>query len=471
MSQTYYAILTAVGEAKLANAAALNTTLKISKMAVGDGGGNVPTPNRSQTKLVNEWYRAGLNSLTVDPANTSQIIAELVIPEESGGSWIREMGLLDADGNLIAVANTPPSYKPQLAEGSGRTQVLRMVLIVSSTSNVELKIDPSVVLSTRKYVDDSILAVLPKREVAGSYTKVTVNERGVVTDGENPTTLEGYGITDALFIGTAPSNNLDLCVLPGMYRISSGTLGLPASGAPSGSMCLHLGWSSDNWQQQIFSRSSDLIQWRRCDGGVISEWRNSGSGDPGDISYTAASTPGTGKLKANGAAVSRTAYARLFERIGTTFGAGNGSTTFNLPDLRGESIRGWDDGRGIDSGRTLGSWQDGQNEAHTHSATIASAGAHTHSASTSSAGSHKHAQTGLALDTSRYDTTGGPNPYTADSVFSDTQTSVSMDAAGDHTHSVTVASNGAHTHTATISSSGGSEVRVRNVALLACIQY
>lgn len=156
MSQTYYAILTAIGEAKLSNAAALNTTLKIAKMAVGDGGGVVPTPNRSQTALVGEWYRAGLNTLSVDPSNTSQIIAELVIPEATGGNWIREMGLIDAEGNLIAVANTPPSYKPQLAEGSGRTQVLRMVLIVSSASVVELKIDPSVVLATRQYVDDAI---------------------------------------------------------------------------------------------------------------------------------------------------------------------------------------------------------------------------------------------------------------------------------------------------------------------------
>ncbi|CAE6923427.1 Phage tail-collar fibre protein [Pseudomonas marincola] len=153
MSQTYFAILTAVGEAKLANAAALGTQLQISRMAVGDGNGNLPTPNRSQTALINEQYRADLNTLQVDPLNTSQIIAELVIPEAEGGYWLREMGIIDAAGDLIAVSNCPPSYKPQLAEGSGRTQVLRMVLIVSSTAAVQLKIDPSVVLATREYVD------------------------------------------------------------------------------------------------------------------------------------------------------------------------------------------------------------------------------------------------------------------------------------------------------------------------------
>ena len=153
MSQTYYAILTAAGEAKLANAAALNVPLQISKMAVGDGNGALPNPIRTQTALVHENYRADLNTLSVDAANSSQIVAELVIPEATGGWWIREMGLYDSAGVLVAVCNCPPSYKPQLAEGSGRTQVLRMVLVVSSTSAVELKIDPSVVLATRAYAD------------------------------------------------------------------------------------------------------------------------------------------------------------------------------------------------------------------------------------------------------------------------------------------------------------------------------
>lgn len=156
MSQTYFAILTDRGEAKLANAQALGTQVQYSHMAVGDGNGNLPVPDRLQPALVREQYRAGLNELKVDPLNASQIIAELVIPENIGGWWIREMGIYDADGDLVAVANCPPSYKPQLAEGSGRTQVLRIVLIVSSTAAVQLKIDPSVVLATRAYADSLI---------------------------------------------------------------------------------------------------------------------------------------------------------------------------------------------------------------------------------------------------------------------------------------------------------------------------
>lgn len=159
MTQKYYAIVTNLGAAKIANAVSLGTKLNITHMAVGDGGGVSPTPNASQTRLVNEVRRAALNSLTVDAANGSQIIAEQVIPETEGGFWIREMGLFDGDGTLIAVCNTADTYKPQLQEGSGRTQRLRMILIVSSTEAITLKVDPSVVLATRQYMDENVLEV------------------------------------------------------------------------------------------------------------------------------------------------------------------------------------------------------------------------------------------------------------------------------------------------------------------------
>ncbi|EPD0894485.1 phage tail protein [Escherichia coli H11] len=157
MSTKFYTLLTDIGAAKLASAAALGVPLKITHMAVGDGGGVLPTPDSKQTALVNEKRRAALNMLYIDPQNSSQIIAEQVIPENEGGWWIREVGLFDESGALIAVGNCPESYKPQLAEGSGRTQTVRMVLITSSTDNITLKIDPAVVLATRKYVDDKAL--------------------------------------------------------------------------------------------------------------------------------------------------------------------------------------------------------------------------------------------------------------------------------------------------------------------------
>ncbi|MCP1652618.1 phage tail-collar fiber domain-containing protein [Pseudomonas nitroreducens] len=173
MAVTYYALLTTIGAGKLANATALGTTLKITQFALGDGGGNVPTPDASRTQLVNEVRRAPLNRLSVDPANSSQIIAEQVIPEDVGGWWIREMGLYDEAGALIAYANCAPSYKPQLAEGSGRTQTVRIVLIVSNAASVELKIDPSVVLATREYVDNSIVTALNRLDYKQSVRVAT----------------------------------------------------------------------------------------------------------------------------------------------------------------------------------------------------------------------------------------------------------------------------------------------------------
>ena len=157
MTAKYLAILTNQGAARLANAAALGTKLNLTQMAVGDANGTLPTPDPAQTKLINQKRIAPLNLLTIDPANTSQIIAEQIIPENEGGFWIREIGLYDDDGILIAVANCPETYKPQLQEGSGRTQTIRMILIVSSTSAITLKIDPSVVLATRKYADDKAI--------------------------------------------------------------------------------------------------------------------------------------------------------------------------------------------------------------------------------------------------------------------------------------------------------------------------
>lgn len=156
---TYFAILTQVGEAKLANAIALGQTLKLKKMGVGDGNGALPIPDRMQKALVREMRRADLNQLAIDPANASQIIVEQVLPENVGGWWIREIGIYDEAGDLCAVANCPPSYKPVMAEGSARTQVVRVVLIVASTAAIELKIDPAVILATRKYADDQIIEV------------------------------------------------------------------------------------------------------------------------------------------------------------------------------------------------------------------------------------------------------------------------------------------------------------------------
>jgi len=152
----YKAILTTAGAAKIAAASAGGKPLKIDRMAVGDANGKLPTPNPAQTKLINERHRAALNSLTVDKAASDRLIAELVIPANVGGFWLREMGLYDADGTLIAVSNMAESYKPKLEEGSGRTQTLRMVVIVSHTEAITLIVSGDMVMATRDFVAAAI---------------------------------------------------------------------------------------------------------------------------------------------------------------------------------------------------------------------------------------------------------------------------------------------------------------------------
>ncbi|WET12293.1 phage tail protein [Pseudomonas sp. D3] len=169
----FFAILTAVGEAKQANASALGTSWTFAQMAVGDANGTDPIPSRTQTKLINERRRAPLNQVKVDPSNASVIIAEQIIPESVGGWWVRELALYDADGDMVAVANCAPTYKSLLAQGSGRTQVIRINLIVSSTANIELKIDPSVVLATREYVDTSVMEAIAKLDFKHSVLVAT----------------------------------------------------------------------------------------------------------------------------------------------------------------------------------------------------------------------------------------------------------------------------------------------------------
>ena len=255
MATKYFALLTNIGAAKLANATALGAQVEITQMAVGDGNGVLPTPNPAQTALVHEQRRKPLNSLSVDPNNDSQIIAEQVIPENEGGWWIREIGLFDKDGDMIAVANCAETYKQQLQEGSGRVQVVRMILIVSSTEAVTLKIDPSVVLATRQYVDDQIIQVK-------AYADQQLAAHVAAADPHTQYLLE---------------SDIDKYI----------PVGFPLP-----------------WPQ---------------------------------------ATPPGGWLKCNGATFDKVKYPKL----ATAYPSGV------LPDLRGEFLRGWDDGRGVDVERAL----------------------------------------------------------------------------------------------------------------------
>ncbi|EAA9807665.1 phage tail protein [Salmonella enterica subsp. enterica serovar Cannstatt] len=175
MSTKFKTVITTAGAAKLAAATMPGgKKINLNVMAVGDGGGKLPVPDAGQTQLVNEVWRHTLNKISQDNRYSNYIVAELVIPPEVGGFWMRELGLYDDEGTLIAVANMAESYKPELAEGSGRAQTCRMVIIVSNIASVELSIDSSMVMATQDYVDDK----LGEHEKSRNHPDATLNEKG-----------------------------------------------------------------------------------------------------------------------------------------------------------------------------------------------------------------------------------------------------------------------------------------------------
>lgn len=353
MSAKFYTLLTEIGAAKLASAAALGVPLKITKMAVGDGGGVLPTPSAQQTALIAEKRRADLNMLYIDPQNSSQIIAEQVIPETEGGWWIREAGLFDETGALIAVGNCPESYKPQLAEGSGRTQTVRMVLITSSTDNITLKIDPAVVLATRKYVDDKVLelklyvddqmakhiaAVDPHTQYApkASPTLTGTPKAPTAAAGNNTTQLATTAFVQAAIAALVNSSPGALDTLNELAAAlgNDPNFATTMTNALAGKMDKSAN-GSDIADVAAFLNNLGLGAGSALPVGVPIPW-------------PLAAAP-AGWLKCNGATFTAAQYPQLALAY----------PGLKLPDLRGEFLRGWDDGRGVDAGRGLLSVQNG----------------------------------------------------------------------------------------------------------------
>ncbi|EBA8528668.1 phage tail protein [Salmonella enterica] len=349
MTVKYYAILTNQGAARLANATMLGSKLNLTQMAVGDANGVLPTPDPAQTKLINQKRIAPLNLLSIDPNNQSQIIAEQIIPENEGGFWIREIGLYDDEGVLIAVANCPETYKPQLQEGSGRTQTIRMILVVTNTEAITLKIDPSVVLATRKYVDDKVLELKlyvddqmrnhiaaqdPHTQYAQKHNPTFTGEPKAPTPaaGNNTTRIATTAFVQAAItalINGAPDT------LDTLKEIAAAI-----NNDPKFSTTINNALSG----KQPLDETLTHLSGKDVAGLLAYLGLGEGSALPVGVPVPwPSATPPTGWLKCNGAAFSAEEYPELAKAYPTN----------KLPDLRGEFIRGWDDGRGMDTGRAI----------------------------------------------------------------------------------------------------------------------
>lgn len=229
----FYSLLTTIGKAAIANATALGSTISLTEMAVGDGNGAAVTPTEAMTSLVNEVYRAAINLLEVDDADSTLLRAELVVPTNEGGWTAREIGVFDSEGNLFAVANFPETYKPVLEEGAGRELNIVVTMQVSNTGAVVLKIDPTAVLASRGYVDDAVEDVQDAVEVVASNLSahaartdnphgVTPNQIGAAPASHAARTDNPHGVTAAQ-IGQATTVALGVVELATSAEAVAGT--------------------------------------------------------------------------------------------------------------------------------------------------------------------------------------------------------------------------------------------------------
>lgn len=438
-------IHTAVGLELMTRSEANGTQIRLTHMAVGDGNGNPVTPTNDMTTLVRERYRATVNRVWQDPSISNKFSAEMIIPAIEGGFTLREVGVFDSNGNLFVIGNLPDTYKPTGDDGSYSDTVIRVDFMVTNANIVELTIDPNVTIATHQWVLNAITvcALLPggtthqvlrkKSNECGDVEWADATDVNVFVDmiEEVQTLAASQTVVDwATVTNTGLAVYVDGVRLRGDQWTPHATINTRITLAqpyPVGSKITGTQNEPAGTMPDPLVKSQNLADLQNKDAartnlGVFSKAESNAAGQPGAVVYFARSTAPTGWLKANGAAISRTVYASLFASIGTAFGPGDGFNTFNLPDLRGEFLRGWDDGRGADTGRALFSAQGDEIRSHNHQSTV-----------------------------------------TAFMVIDPTSTSGGEQVQGGMNNVVKRAPNtGNH---------GGTETRPRNIALLACIKF
>lgn len=380
----YSTIHTSYGLMRLAQAESTGVAINLLNMAVGDGNGNEVTPSQAQNSLVRERFRATINRVYQSPTDPLRFTAELVIPASEGGFTLREVGIFDDSGSLFVVGNLPATYKPVSSEGAYADTVVRVDFLVSNATTITLQVDPNVIVVTQQWISNNVTAgtIIPGGTTGQVLSKVS-NADGdvhwadptaalVVVDtvAEKQTLSAGQVIID---LTATITYGLAVYIDGARLPMGSGagewephpsittrlTLG---QSYPAGAIFQGVNNEPAGSAPAPLERSKNLSDVAdagvaRTNIDVFNKEETRQMAPSGAVVSFARSTAPTGWLKANGALLSRTAYADLFAAIGTTFGAGDGFNTFALPDLRGEFIRGFTDGRGVDSGRIFGSSQ------------------------------------------------------------------------------------------------------------------
>ena len=386
----YKSIHTKKGLQLISQAEATGSQIKLTHFAVGDGSGNAVDISENQTQLVRERYRSTINRVFQDPENDSKFTVELIIPLSVGGFVLREVGIFDSNGNLFIVGNLPDIQKPIASDGLFSGTVIRIPFFTSNASTIELKIDPNVVIATHSWVVNTFTpAYFFPGGMTGQVLKKTSNLDGefewgdastaeifVNTIEEEQTLAANQTIVDFTTVNThgiaiyINGDRITNKVGENGWQATSSTSISLGKAYPDGSKILAvqnepLGIAPYPLAQNLNLSDIPDKDLARQNLGVESKFNDC---PPGTILYLATANIPTGYklIKANGAAISREVYADLFSVIGTTYGVGDGVLTFNVPDGRAEFPRGLDDGRGIDTGRAIGSKQTQQVLKHKH---------------------------------------------------------------------------------------------------------
>ena len=378
-TRKFRTLITDIGLAKLAATTAPGgKPVRLTHMAVGDGNGELRQPQKNQTSLYNEVWRQSVNRVFTDPENPNRLIAELVIPPETGGFWVREIGVFDDTGTMIAVGNTAESYKPTREEGSGRAQIFRAVITVTSDAVVELVMDTTTILPTTDYIDEKMAEHARSR----NHPDATLTEKGFTQlssdTNSNSETLAAtpravkaaydLAASKASASHTHPWNQIT--GVPSASLTAKGTVQLSSATnsnsetlaatpkavkaaydlANSKASAAH----THRWAQitdaPVFSSVARVIMGKQSIKDIL-DYFGLGEGSTLPVGVPVpwpSSRPPEGWLQCNGAAFTRTKYPKLAVAY----------PDLRLPDLRGEFIRGWDDLRMIDRGRLLLSTQE-----------------------------------------------------------------------------------------------------------------
>lgn len=483
---TFRTLHTAHGLKRLNEARLGGPELRLAEVAFGDGNGNPINPDdfdESATGLVRERFRTEINAVYQDPENPLMYYVEARIPPTSGGFVIREMGVFDADGGMVAYANTPDSYQPLPEEGSIGDGLYRMAFAVANAGNVQIQLDPNSVMASRQWVVNySSAAVILPGGTTGQTPRKASNADGDIVWGdpgevnilvntveERQSLVAGQRVVDL-----ALTTTLGLAVYINGERISRGAAAdewLPDADVitrlrlgqeyPGARLIAAQNEPAGNIGNPL-ERSANLGDVpdkgaARANLSVYSRDETRQMAPAGMIGTFAGSNAPSGWLKANGAQVAKDAYPALYAAIGDTYtppGQAPGAGAFFLPDLRGMFPRFWDDGRGNDAGRTIGSNQGDQLAAHAHGGRTSEAGDHAHDSSFGEGNKYTAA--------APY----GMSPHRPGNRNAGASGGIDYD-----NYAWQTSTDGRHAHDFTTGVTGGNETRPKNVALLACIKY